>query len=1126
LLLTVAMLVAGMVTVAADAGATPLVGRVAIHPSSLSLTASQAATHKVIVLLKDQPKIVSTHSSAWKSRRSQILASQAPLARQLKATSKNVRSYQLLNAMAATVSTAEETDLRDNPAVASVIPDEVIKLPASAAKAAAAGTPSRSAPPGTCPSGSTPLLEPQALDVTKTNSDDPTAKTARSLGYTGAGVKVAYMAEGIDINNPDFIRADGSHVFTDYQDFSGDGTTAPTDAAEAFLDASAIASQGRHSYNIQNFTAVPLDKPCTIRIEGMAPGASLVGLKVFAANNATLTSGFVQAIDYAASVDKVDVLNESFGGNPFPDSATADAVRLFNDAAVRAGVTVTASTGDAGPTNTIGSPATDPSVIAVGGSTTYRAYAQTGYGGYYPLSKDGWLDDNISPLSSGGFSQAGRVLDLIAPGDIDFAICTPDPDLYQGCLNFAGQPSPVEESGGTSESAPLTAGAAALVIQAYRHAHGGSSPTPELVKQLLTSTSDDLGHPAQEQGAGRLNSYQAVLAALSVHDKNGKPARTGSTVLTDKTQLDAVALPGTGVNSTLRLTNNGATSQTLALSQRTLGPVIDSRTGSVTLSDAASQHFTDYAGQQTNFEVRHFSIPSGRARLDVDYVYPGDPNGTLNARVRLALIDPRGRFAAHSLPQGVGNAGHVDVRSPAAGSWTVMIWSRTSAVGGTTGKVTYKAATHNFRRVGSVVPSSVTLAAGASRTVTVHASIPTQPGDQANSVVITSKRHQTSVPVALRALVNLKNGGKYSGVLTGGNGRESNTGQTGYYQFTVPKGQRDLTANFTLSGGATDPVFGYLIDPAGNAQAYAANAELTDFDSHGNPVTTPLSSLSMFARAPAAGRWTLILDFAPVVTGTTLARPYSGTVVLNKVQASASGLPNSSKVTLKAGRPVTVPVTVRNTGVAPQSFFIDPRTNSLSRLTLAQLSQGPFDLPLKPTSSLPYWNVPTETTKVTIDVTATLPVNFDYGWLFGFGDPDIEATSHGNSATGTYSGHPVPSGAWFASPAEIGPFGPAGAPSGTADLTLTATTLGFDPAVTTPIGDFEAGSVDPSTPFGIVTVQPGHSLTIPVTITPSGKKGTVVSGRLFVDDLAFLTFLGAVPSGQELSALPYKYTIG
>src|SRR5260370_460043 len=69
-----------------------------------------------------------------------------------------------------------------------------------------------------CPSDpAKPLLEPEALQLTNTAFNDTTVPQAQSR-FNGTGVEVAFMADGIDINNPDFIRPDGGHVFVDYQD--------------------------------------------------------------------------------------------------------------------------------------------------------------------------------------------------------------------------------------------------------------------------------------------------------------------------------------------------------------------------------------------------------------------------------------------------------------------------------------------------------------------------------------------------------------------------------------------------------------------------------------------------------------------------------------------------------------------------------------------------------------------------------------------------------------------------------------------------------------------------------------------------------------------------------------------
>jgi Peptidase inhibitor I9 len=169
-----------------------------------------------------------------------------------------IKSYQLVNSFAATLSEGHVTRLKANSAVALVVPDAVMRRPRGASNAGAGlnaqGGPSVTpniAPsltpnviPGACGANGAVLLEPEALQVTNTNSDDPSALTARSLGFPGAGVKVAWIADGVDPNNINFIRADNTPVFVDYQDFTGDGPGQPTKGGEAFLDSNAIAGQG------------------------------------------------------------------------------------------------------------------------------------------------------------------------------------------------------------------------------------------------------------------------------------------------------------------------------------------------------------------------------------------------------------------------------------------------------------------------------------------------------------------------------------------------------------------------------------------------------------------------------------------------------------------------------------------------------------------------------------------------------------------------------------------------------------------------------------------------------------------------------------------------------------------
>ncbi|HEX4011266.1 MAG TPA: S8 family serine peptidase [Solirubrobacteraceae bacterium] len=1106
--------------------ATAMFGLLQVLSTSASAT-DQTPTQRVIVVFRNQDPGQPATRADLGARRNSFHATQSPVISQMSSSgAHSVQSYNVIDAVAATVSKSEESTLKSNSAVQEVVPDQVIHLaPITPAESGGASGGSSAPASSVCAPNGKVQLDPQALETINADSDQPGAKTARSLGIDGSGVTVGFIADGLDIDNPDFIRPDGQHVFVDYKDFSGEGTGVATGGEEAFGDASSIAAQGNEVYNAEGYGPHAVTTPCKFRIEGVAPGASLVGLDIFGAEDAGYNSSFLNAINYAVTADHVNVLNESLGNNYYPDdSATLDLIKQANDAAVAAGTTVTVSSGDAGVTSTIGTPSTDPDVISAGATTTYRIDLQDGYGGAQFPGIKGYLNNNISSFSSGGFEQSGRTVDVVAPGELNWALCSTDTAMYGDCTNYANNPTPFLAFGGTSESSPLTAGVAALVIQAYEKTHS-VAPSPAVVKQIIAGTSTDIGSPADQQGSGLVNAYQAVLAAESYKAPASAPKPVGSTVLESSTQLNAVDAPGTPETLTDTITNNGASRQAISLSTRALGAYQTIDTAKVVLSDSSSPKTTDWAGVPSNYEPVTFHVPAGENRLNASLAFVNASTTDLNARVRLTLVDPNGDLAGYSVPQGDGNYGNIQVTNPQPGTWTAYAWSKEASQGGTNGPVLFGAQVAKYTTFGSVSPHAVVLNPGQSAPATLRVTTPSTPGDSAGAIVLNGSSGTATIPVTLRSLIPAGNH-SFSQTLTGGNGRSAITGETFYYQLDVPSGEPELNADIALADNPNNPFTAYLISPSGEAVAQSAN-ELAGGNFAAGLTETNDIGAQLHVLSPAPGAWTLIVAFIPQVSGTALSEPFTVSTSQRAVPASAGGLPDSTGTRLPAGKAQTDDVRITNNGPAPEEYFIDARQSGSAQLSLTSVSTPDTTVPLTDASNFPVYLLPTDSTAftATASTTGSTPIEFDSEGPSG--DPDIGSTV-GSSVVGDISAPELSPGEWDVAPDVVGAFGSMGAPQEPVDTTMTATTAPFDPAVSSQTGDLWLASTDPSTLAGFspITVGPGQSATIPVTITPTGPSGTTDSGTLYIDDTDLFLFQNILePTGDQVAALPYSYTV-
>ena len=154
--------------------------------------------------------------------------------------------------------------------------------------------------------------------------------------------------------------------------------------------------------------------------------------------------------------------------------------------------------------------------------------------------------------------------DLVAPGDGGWADCSADVTTFTNCATSfgAGDGAPaIENFGGTSQSAPLVAGVAALVIQAYRSTHHDATPTPTQVRQILTSTASDLDAPVEEQGAGLVDARRAVALARVLGSATA--AAPDAQLALGTTRLAVTGDPGTAQQASVTVRNHGGSAAVL-----------------------------------------------------------------------------------------------------------------------------------------------------------------------------------------------------------------------------------------------------------------------------------------------------------------------------------------------------------------------------------------------------------------------------------------------------------------------------------------------------------------------------------------------------------------------------------
>mgnify|MGYP002525109837 FL=1 len=296
---------------------------------------------------------------------------------------------------------------------------------------------------------------------------------------------------------------ENGNYFGIMNDFFGHGTAT----------SATIASKGKMEYDIYNDT-----KKYTIL--GIAPDVSILPVKSLWFGDVFYgwmwSAGFENEENkwVYAGKPKADIISNSWGVSNFPSLEYAPGLdissHILNALVIPqllhqnyTGTTIISSAGNSGHGyGTMGMPGISSFGISVGAVTSNDF---VGYGPFKGEPRFGNTTDHSDHVVD--FSGRG-------PG----VIGDPKPDLMSigayGFVPSAITKLPYESSesfsvfGGTSMSAPIAAGSAALVIESLKEK--SVSYDPFMIRNLLMSSAEDLRNDPLTQGAGLVNALDAV----------------------------------------------------------------------------------------------------------------------------------------------------------------------------------------------------------------------------------------------------------------------------------------------------------------------------------------------------------------------------------------------------------------------------------------------------------------------------------------------------------------------------------------------------------------------------------------------------------------------------------------